>query len=109
LILDPLNVRLGYPALLSRVSKGDWRTVAALWCGVLLCGVFWEMWNYCSYPKWVYHVPFVGFAHIFEMPILGYLGYFPFALELYAVVCLVRGLCGRGNIEECLAITGEEV
>ena len=29
-------------------------------------------------PKWVYFVPFVDFAHIFEMPLLGYLGYLPF-------------------------------
>jgi hypothetical protein len=27
----------------------------------------------------------VGFLKIFEMPVLGYLGYLPFALELYAM------------------------
>ena len=48
-----------------------------------MCGFFWEMWNYWSYPKWIYHVPGVGFAHVFEMPLLGYLGYLPFAMELY--------------------------
>ena len=51
----------------------------------LVCGFFWEMWNYYSYPKWIYHIPGVGVLHIFEMPLLGYLGYLPFAWELYAL------------------------
>ena len=52
---------------------------------MLVCGFLWEMWNQWSYPKWVYHVPGVGFAKVFEMPILGYLGYLPFSLEVYLV------------------------
>jgi hypothetical protein len=40
------------------------------------------MWNYLSFPKWVYHTPGTEFLHIFEMPLLGYAGYIPFALEL---------------------------
>jgi hypothetical protein len=47
------------------------------------------MWNFHSYPKWIYHVPGVGFAKVFEMPILGYLGYLPFAMELYLAAQLV--------------------
>ena len=59
--------------------------MAALWLGVLLTGFFWEMWNFHSYPKWVYHVAWGNGLHIFEMPLLGYGGYIPFALELYAL------------------------
>ena len=55
----------------------------ALWTGVLVCGFFWEMWNWRSYPKWIYDTPGVRSAYLFEMPALGYLGYLPFALELY--------------------------
>ncbi|MBV8317398.1 MAG: hypothetical protein JOZ53_20860 [Planctomycetaceae bacterium] len=51
----------------------------------LACGFFWEMWNYYSYPKWVYHVPFVGVLHVFEMPLLGYLGYLQMAHGLKAL------------------------
>src|SRR5436305_9981309 len=25
--------------------------------GSLICGLFWEMWNFYSWPKWVYHTP----------------------------------------------------
>jgi len=43
------------------------------------------MWNYYSFPKWVYHTPGTGFLRVFEMPLLGYGGYVPFGLELYAL------------------------
>jgi len=97
-ITEPVNVWLGHRHLGSWTQKGDWRPVVALWLGVLLTAFFWEMWNYFAYPKWVYHIPWGQFGHIFEMPILGYGGYLPFALELYAVYHLVVGLLGdRGS------------
>lgn len=78
---------------------GDWRPVIALWLGVLLTGFFWEMWNYFSYPKWIYTLPWGQFLHIFEMPLLGYGGYLPFALELYAVYHFVTGMLGEKKTE----------
>jgi len=92
--VEPLNVRLGFPALTDRTRSGDWRGVVALWTGVLICGFFWEMWNYLSFPKWIYHVPFVGGFRIFEMPLLGYGGYLPFAMELHALHSFVAGTLG---------------
>ncbi|MFQ5989037.1 MAG: hypothetical protein ACE5K9_03885 [Candidatus Methylomirabilales bacterium] len=89
-LVEPINVWLGRRSILSGLHRGDWRTVIALSAGVLICGVFWEMWNYLSYPKWTYHVPFFGFWHVFEMPLFGYLGYLPFALELYVIVHLAK-------------------
>jgi hypothetical protein len=44
------------------------------------------MWNYWSWPKWIYHTPGVQFLHVFEMPLLGYGGYVPFALELFGLM-----------------------
>jgi hypothetical protein len=91
-ILEPINAALGFPSLARWTKDGDWSPVAALWAGVLICGFFWEMWNFFSFPKWIYTVPFANFCHIFEMPLLGYGGYLPFALELYALYNLVTGL-----------------
>lgn len=88
-LLDPANFRLGQPALLQQTARGDWRLVLALWIGGLVSGFFWEMWNYYSSPKWLYEVPFVDFWYVFEMPLLGYLGYLPFALELFALTALI--------------------
>lgn len=82
-ILEAACTVLGRPSLTSWLRRGDWRPWMALWSGVLVCAFFWEMWNARSYPKWIYHVPGVEFAHLFEMPLLGYLGYLPFALEVY--------------------------
>ena len=94
LILAPVNIWMGGRDLADDVARGDWRPVLALWTGVLICGFFWEFWNYWSYPKWVYHVPYLGFAHVFEMPILGYGGYLPFSLELFAMYQFLVGLFG---------------
>ena len=90
-IMDPINLWLGKPSLIKRTAEGDWRLVFALWLGGLTCGFFWEMWNYYSSPKWLYQVPYVDFWHVFEMPLLGYLGYLPFALELYAMYAFFEG------------------
>jgi hypothetical protein len=91
-ILEPLNVWLGYRSLADWTQRGDWRPVVSLWLGVLMTGFFWEMWNFYSLPKWVYHVGWGDWFHIFEMPLLGYGGYLPFSLELYAIYHLVSGL-----------------
>ena len=94
LILEPVNRWLGRRHFLEWLRHGDWRPVISLSLGALICGFFWEMWNYWSWPRWIYHTPGVGFLHVFEMPLLGYGGYIPFALELFALKNLLwaRGL-----------------
>jgi len=84
-IFEPLNRRLGRRYLLEWLRRGDWRPVISLSLGALICGFFWEMWNYWSWPRWIYHTPGAQFVHVFEMPLLGYGGYLPFALELFAL------------------------
>ena len=85
LVLEPLNITLGRRHLFTWLKNGDWRPIISLAVGALICGFFWELWNYCSWPKWIYHTPGAEFLHIFEMPLLGYGGYLPFAWELYAL------------------------
>ena len=96
-ILEPINVWLGNRSLSESTRRGDWRPVCALWLGVLLTAFFWEMWNYFSYPKWIYVIPWGDWLHVFEMPLLGYGGYLPFALELYALYHFAAGLFGQGS------------
>jgi hypothetical protein len=96
-ILEPINVWLGNRSLAHGTQTRDWRPVISLWLGVLLTAFFWEMWNYYSYPKWVYHVAWGDWLHVFEMPLLGYGGYLPFALELYAIYHFVIGWFGDQN------------
>jgi hypothetical protein len=55
----------------------------------LVCGFFWEMWNYGSLARWEYSIPYVDRFRLFEMPALGYAGYLPFGIECAAIAALV--------------------
>ena len=52
--------------------------------GTLFTGIWWELWNFYSMPKWIYTIPYVDFCRVFEMPVLGYLGYPFFGLIVYS-------------------------
>jgi hypothetical protein len=98
-IFDALNLWRGNVSLIDFLGRGNWRPVLALSAGALTCGFFWEFWNFYSYPRWVYVIPWFDFWYLFEMPLPGYGGYPPFALELFAAVHLVFGLAGRGRTD----------
>src|SRR5207247_1807871 len=85
LLLDPINYMRGRPSILGHIARGDWRVPVSFYLAGPVCGILWEFWNYWAFPKWFYTVPFVGFFKLFEMPLLGYTGYGPFALEVYAL------------------------
>jgi hypothetical protein len=85
-LIDPIVRLLGGRTISAQVARGRWDTIVALFFAGITCGFFWEMWNYWAMPKWVYHIPYVDQPKFFEMPLLGYGGYLPFALEVYAAV-----------------------
>ncbi|SHJ84423.1 hypothetical protein SAMN05444280_1348 [Tangfeifania diversioriginum] len=91
-IVEPVNYWLGFKTLLHYTQSGNWRPVWNLWIGVVICGFFWELWNYYSWPKWTYELPYLNQPKIFEMPLAGYLGYLPFSLELFALYNLLSGM-----------------
>lgn len=95
LLLEPLNYRRGRPSWLRDLSQGDASTVLSLLAAGAVCGVLWEFWNYWAATKWTYTVPYLGQVKIFEMPVLGYLGFPPFALECYAMYHWLRGVLAR--------------
>jgi hypothetical protein len=99
LLVDPLNYLQGRPSLTASLARGDWRPVFALWVAGIVCGFFWEMWNFWAFPKWVYTIPVIDFLHVFEMPILGYSGYLPFAMEVFALYHLVAAIGGRRSLD----------
>jgi hypothetical protein len=51
----------------------------------LICGGLWEFWNFWASAKWIYTVPWVGEVKLFEMPVLGFFGFPPFAEECYVI------------------------
>ncbi len=97
-LIEPLNIWLGRPSLFDHLDRRNWRPVVSVALGALICGFFWEFWNFYSFPKWTYRTPGAQFLHVFEMPLLGYIGYLPFGLELLAVGYLLRGKALNVNI-----------
>jgi hypothetical protein len=95
LLLEPLNYRRGLPSWLGDLAKGDASRLLALLGSGAICGVLWELWNYWAATRWTYTVPYLGGVKIFEMPVLGYLGFPPFALEAYAMYRWMHGLLDR--------------
>jgi hypothetical protein len=91
-IIDPLARLAGVTTVSHFLERGDWRSLVSLSVAGLICGWFWEMWNFLAMPKWEYSVPHVGFLRIWEMPILGYGGYIPFAFEVMAFYALLLAL-----------------
>jgi len=85
-LLDPLNYRGGAESILRDLEQGAPRNLCLLLLSGLLCGGFWECWNFWAGAKWIYTVPHLGFFKIFEMPLLGFLGFPPFAVECYVLV-----------------------
>ncbi len=95
LLLSALQRLSRRPTFFAPILGGDWRPVITAAMAALICGFFWEMWNYYSLAKWSYSIPYLQRFQIFEMPILGYLGYIPFGLECMAVVGLLPLREGR--------------
>jgi hypothetical protein len=80
------------PTFLKEITRGNWNTIYLLALSALVCGFFWEMWNYNSYTRWEYAVPYVDRFKLFEMPVLGYAGYLPFGLQCGLMAMLLRQL-----------------
>jgi hypothetical protein len=95
LLLEPLNYRHGRPSWLADLGEGDASRLLGLLASGAICGILWESWNYWAATGWTYTVPYLGGIKIFEMPVLGYLGFPPFALEAYAMSHWLRGRLDR--------------
>jgi hypothetical protein len=91
LILVSFQALMGEPTIFSPLVRGNWIGILSVALAALICGFFWEMWNYWSLARWTYAVPLVQRFHVFEMPILGYAGYLPFGVTCCVVSEMVLG------------------
>jgi hypothetical protein len=95
LLLDPVLEKVGVRSLLGGIDTGKWKRILSLMLGGLICGILWEFFNYWAGSKWSYSVPFFGQFKVFEMPVLGFLGFPPFALECWILYHLLRAVPQR--------------
>lgn len=96
-LLEPINVHLDVDSPLRSWIEGDPRPALRLMTAGMICGFLWEFWNYWALAGWRYHLPWpIDFGvYYFRMPILGMLGFPPFAWECWAMFQLLkRGLRG---------------
>jgi hypothetical protein len=88
-LLDPINKLLEAPSLLRDWESGRLGRTLALAAGGATCGLLWEFWNYWAVAKWTYDLPFLGPLEsiaYFEMPVLGFFGFLPFAAECWVML-----------------------
>jgi len=90
LLLDPLNYCLRGRSLLRDFEAGRTSTFYSLLLASLICGILWEFWNFWAAAKWVYVFPILQDWKIFEMPLPGYLGFPPFAVECFVMYEFLR-------------------
>jgi hypothetical protein len=84
-LLEPVNFRLNNQTFLKDIEKREW---SRFWCWVLAglaAGLLWEFWNFWAKSHWEYSLPYLNFWRVFQMPLLGYTGFLPFALEIFAL------------------------
>ncbi|MFA4903533.1 MAG: hypothetical protein WC600_12425 [Desulfobaccales bacterium] len=94
-LLDPLCDLMGGPSLIVRFAAGERRRFLNLLTAGLICGVWWESWNWFAISKWVYTLPVLNCFKVFEMPLPGYLGFAPFALECAVMYNFMKALDER--------------
>jgi hypothetical protein len=93
LILTILLGHLGIWTPFTAIKTGNWAPFMVFALAYLGQGLAMECWNYFSGTHsggvliatqtpayWVYHIPYVYRFRIFEMPLVGYLGYLPFSV-----------------------------
>jgi len=95
-LLDPLNARAGAESILGDWRQGRTARLVNLLVAGLVCGLLWEFWNYWAHTKWIYNVPILPHVKIFEMPILGFGGFPPFAVECFVMYVALRRLIWSG-------------
>jgi hypothetical protein len=88
-------VARGRGGLRLSLAAGDPRPVLQLLAAGFVTGGLWESWNFRAGAKWIYTVPGFEQWKWFEMPVLGFLGFPPFALECWSCAWLLvaLGLC----------------
>lgn len=95
LIISVVLENLGIWTPFTPVKDGNWSPLLKYALTYVIYGFLLEFWNYYNSihvsadpsdiiaytpAHWVYSLPFVNVLHVFEMPLLGFLGYVPFGI-----------------------------
>jgi hypothetical protein len=95
LLLEPFNYRRGMPSIYRDWERGALGRTLQLFATGAICGVLWEFWNMWAFTKWIYIFPLGRSMRFFEMPLVGFLGFLPFALEYFVMFHFIASFFTR--------------
>jgi len=103
LLIEPILYLRRESSLLRDIEKGEPGRLLTILSAGLFCGLLWELWNFWAQAKWIYTVPFFEEVKLFEMPLLGFLGFPPFAVSAYAMYRILLLALNRAGIwQRCI-------
>ena len=88
-LLEPVNFWLKNETFLKDLEQKNW---AKFWSWILagfMSGFLWEFWNFWAGSHWEYSLPYLNFWRVFQMPVFGYTGFLPFAIQVFALYQLL--------------------
>jgi hypothetical protein len=90
-LLEPINYRCDRPSFVKYLAAGEGVIRLLSWAAAgLAAGFLWELFNFWAGSHWEYSIPYLNFGRIFQMPVFGYGGFVPFALEIFAIDSFLR-------------------
>lgn len=95
-LVDPWNRRHGGRSLLRDLELGEAGSLPRLLVAGLACGLVWESLNFVAPQKWIYTVRGLEDLKLFEMPVLGFLGFPALALDAFAAYAAIARLFHGG-------------
>lgn len=87
-LLEPINYWLKNETIL-RDGGEKWTKFWSWLSAGFVAGFLWEFWNFWASSRWEYTLPYLNFWKVFQMPVFGYTGFLPFALEIFAIYHLL--------------------
>jgi len=88
-LLEPVNYRLKINSFLTDAQSHYGNRIISWLLAGFAAGLLWESLNYWAGSHWEYSIPYLNFCKIFQMPVFGYGGFLPFALEVFAIYTLL--------------------
>ena len=76
-------------SLIADLERGDAGRIIRLLTGGAAIGLLWELYNSFARSRWIYTVPGLEDLKLFEMPLLGFVGFPVFSLECWSVFHLL--------------------
>jgi hypothetical protein len=101
---EGMNDRLRIGSFSEQFRSGDYGLFVSLLISGAVCGLLWESWNFGALTKWHYNVPYLPDVKLFEMPVLGYLGFPPFALECFLLYRFFRFVIPAARARDVLGL-----